>query len=326
MAPVSLEERGRTFDLHGATVVQVPHYERFGLLRGLRPWRQAALDVIQGVGADVVHGQSILTGGAIAAAIDGGVAGVVTARGNLRRDTLDASDRATTRVRVMLAERMIRHILANVDSVVNVHPDWRVNLPCKPRASVHIPNIVDDAFFAAPRAPVGRRVLYCGGTRRIKGADVLEAAWHLVHRSAPDAVLRCVGWPADSPPPDIVNVETSGSVGPQQLAEEMSVSQLVVIPSRYEVSPIVLAEAWAAGVPAVVTDAGGMATLAPGAALVVRSESPPALAEAIVSVLDGALDTSGYVDVGRARAERHRASEVVASHLSLYDSLLAHER
>ena len=51
-------------------------------------------------------------------------------------------------------------------------------------------------------------------------------------------------------------------------------ASVVVIPSRYEVSPILLAEAWAAGNTVVATDAGGLAALAPGRARVVLPDDP----------------------------------------------------
>ena len=55
-----------------------------------------------------------------------------------------------------------------------------------------------------------------------------------------------------------------------------------------------LAEAWAVGTPVILTDAGGMASLPPGAALVVPSESPSSLGRAIVDVLTGVVDPTEY--------------------------------
>jgi hypothetical protein len=322
VAPAPAHERAETVRLHGADVVVVPHDQRLLVPRRMRPWRQAGVRVVEALDADLVHGQGVVTGGVVAAGVSETIPRVVTARGNARRDTLAAYDGIPGRVRAAMGDRLIASILRNIDVTVGVHPDWRVNLPAEPEVFVHIPNIVDDAFFEVDRVPVSGRVLFCGGTRRIKGFDVLAAAWPSVRKAVPDAMLRVVGWPDGAEVPQLTGVETIGALGPEGLAAEMARAAVVVLPSRYEVAPILLAEAWAARTPVASTDAGGMASLAPGAATVVPSDSPPALAAALVDVLSDVGDTSELVEVGRRRAEPHRTSAVVAAHLALYDDLL----
>jgi glycosyltransferase involved in cell wall biosynthesis len=295
----------------------VSHDQRFSLLRGIRPWRVAGARVVRELGPDVVHGQGILVGGVVAAAVPGPPR-IVTARGNARRDTLEAYRGVGARLRASLRDHYASRVVRSVDAIVGVHPDWRINLPVEPRRLVHIPNIVDEVFFSVQRAPVGETVLYCGGTRRIKGWDLLEAAWGDVRRAVPGAELRVVGWPDDTGPPELPGIDVEGPLDAERLAAAMAAARLVVIPSRYEVAPIVLAEAWASGTPVVATSAGGMASLAPGAAILVPPESPRALAQAIVGALDGTLETAQFVDSGRTRAQRHRAVAVAAAHVALY--------
>jgi glycosyltransferase involved in cell wall biosynthesis len=308
VAPAPPEDSDATHLLHGAEVLRVSHDARLSLLRDMRPWRVAAGRVIDALEADVIHGQGILIGGVVAADVSPRPR-LVTARGNQRRDTLAAYPGARGRLRAALGDRIVRRVVRSVDLVVDVHPDWRVNLPLEPSRLAYIPNIVDAAFFAAVRSPVEHTVLYCGGTRRIKGWDILERAWWEVNRALPDARLRVVGWPEEAPPPDLPNVVVRSALSAEQLAEEMAAAELVVIPSRYEVAPIVLAEAWAAGTPAVATSAGGMASLAPAAALVVPPESPGPLARAVIDILSGAVDTSTFVECGRGPGAPHPAAQ-----------------
>lgn len=305
----------------GATLIFVPHDQRYMIPRRMAPWRKAAVPVVESLRPDVVHGQGIVTGGVVAAGVRGDVPRVVTARGNARQDTLAAYHGTAGRIRAALRDRLIDEVIGGTDVVISVHPDWRVNLPRLPQHLVFIPNIVDDAFFSVSRTPTAGRVIYCGGNKRIKGYDVLEAAWPIVLQAIPDASLRLLGWPADTPPISGDAIEWRGVLGPEALAREMARAAVVVIPSRYEVSPIVLAEAWASGTPVVCTDAGGMASLAPGAARVVPTASVDALAQAIVETLAGDLDVAELVAAGRERAGRHRASAVVDAHVSLYASL-----
>lgn len=321
VAPTERHVPEERLHVDGATLIFVPHDQRYMIPRRMAPWRKAAVPVVESLRPDVVHGQGIVTGGVIAAGVTGDVPRVVTARGNARQDTLAAYNGAAGRIRALLRDRLIDGVIDGTDVVVSVHPDWRVNLPRPPQHLVFIPNIVDDVFFSVSRTPAARRVIYCGGNKRIKGYDVLGAAWPSVLQAVPDASLRLVGWPPGAPPISADAVEWTEVLGPEALAREMASAAAVVIPSRYEVSPILLAEAWASGTPVVCTDAGGMASLAPGAAHVVPVESVDALARAIVDTLAGGSDVAELVATGRERADRHRANAVVDAHLSLYASL-----
>ena len=319
VAPAFLGERPTADPVDGVEVVFVPHDRRLSLLRGMRPWREAALQRVGEVEPDVVHGQGILTGGVVAAATDR--PRLVTARGNARRDTLAAYRGVTGRVRAAMRDRLARGVVDAVDVLVGVHPDWRVNLPVQPRRLEYIPNIVDEAFFSVARKPAARTVLYCGGPRRIKGWDLLQSAFEGVLHELPDAQLHAVGWPIDADRPNVPGVQVSAPLSPHELARAMAASDVVVLPSRYDVSPILLAEAWATGTPVIATTAGGLAALAPGAAVVVPPESPPALAQAMLAVLRGEIDTSELVRVGFERAAQHRGGSVVEAHLALYAEL-----
>jgi glycosyltransferase involved in cell wall biosynthesis len=104
----------------------------------------------------------------------------------------------------------------------------------------------------------------------------------------------------------------------------MARAAVVVIPSQFEVSPIVLAEAWAASVPVVAARVGGIPPLATGAALLVDREAH-ALVGGLVTALTRREDVVELVAEGRRRAEAHRPDAVVSAHLELYEQLAANE-
>jgi glycosyltransferase involved in cell wall biosynthesis len=324
VAPATLDEPPRSIEMHGAEVLVVPHAQRLMLPRRLGPWRSVAIPIVNRLEADIVHGQGVVEGGVIAAGASPAMARVVTARGNLRRDTLAQRPGLGGRARAGILDRLAASVIGSVDVTVDVHPDWRVNLPRQPGRLVHIDNIVDGAFYRVTRDPVEGRVLYCGGSRRIKGHDVLAASWRQVLRRHPRAQLRFVGWPNGTPPPDLPSIRVTGAVSAEELAVELGRASVVVIPSRYEVSPILLGEAWASGTPVVATTAGGLASLAPGASRVVQSESSAALAGALIDALapEAAEQTADLVAAGRRRADAYREQAVVSRHLSLYGELL----
>ena len=262
--------------------------------------------------------------GAVGIGAGGGVPRVITAHGSATHDTVIGSTRLATRARNVILKKRIREAVRDADAVVGVHPDWRVNLPLPGARFVHIPNIVDTTYFGGQRRPVPGRVLFSGGSRRIKGWDILAAAWPHVERAVPEANLRVVGWPSRAPRPELQgSVEVNGQLSPQQMVAAMECAEVVVIPSRYEVAPVVLGEAWALGVPVVATSVGGIPGLAQDAAVLVPSEDPAALAEGIIRVLNTRVSHQKLVEEGLRRAQTFRGSSVVAAHLRLYEELLS---
>jgi glycosyltransferase involved in cell wall biosynthesis len=228
-------------------------------------------------------------------------------------------------VRAGARARLSGRAALRADVVVGVHPDWRVNIPSRPREFVYIPTIVDELFFQARRHPLPGRVLYFGGPGYIKGWDVLSKAWPLVANRIKGARLEAVGFPADyrlSTPSEVGRTtEIRGWLSARQTREAMERAALVVIPSRFEVASTVLAEAWAAAVPIVATAVGGTPALARGAAVLIPYGNPLALASAISDVLRRRVAVSHIVHEGLRRAQRHRSHLVVESHLRVYSAL-----
>ena len=310
----------------GLDVYRVPADDRWSLLRLLRPWRRRAQEQIGALGGEIVHGQGLIAGG-LAAADCRDMPRVVTAHGNAAADTRSAYRGLGAASRAALRDHLARSVARRVDAVVGVHPDRRLNVPCEPRRFVHIPNVVDDRYFSLERRTAPGLVVFAGGPRAIKGWDVLASAWPAVRRRVAGATLAVAGWPSSVGDPDVgdaerASVRTHRSLSPVAMADLLGRAAVVVIPSRFEVAPLLLAEAWAAGVPVVATSVGGIPSLAGGAAVLVEPGSSSALADGLVQALEQGDELQGLVAEGRRRAEGCRAEAVARAHLELYQELL----
>jgi glycosyltransferase involved in cell wall biosynthesis len=326
VAPEPARSGGGAVQLDGGgTLVSVSTGERWNLARSLQPWRRGARAVVERLGADIVHGQGLIPGGIAAASIKGRPR-VVTARGNMRADTMAEYQGLGAVVRARQRDRLARLAVERADVIVGVNPDWAINVPERPKRFAYIPNIVDGEFFDRAREPEPARVLFAGGGKLIKGWLLLAAAWPRVLSSLPHAILNTVGWHAGELPPAISpehqrSVVVERALSSSELAERMARAAVLVIPSEFEVSPIVLAEAWAMRLPVVAGRVGGIPALATGAAVLVEREVD-SLAEALITALSGGEEIDRLVAEGRRRAEAHRADAVATAHVSLYEELL----
>jgi glycosyltransferase involved in cell wall biosynthesis len=318
---------GRRWTQDGVSVESVPVPARAALLRLLRPWRSRAVEVLRGLETDVVHGHGLLVGGLVTADL-GSIHSLTTAYGDAGMDTRAAYRGADRVARTLLRNALARRAVRGNAVIASAHPDWSVNLPLAPERFVHIPSIVDPCFADVRHDPEPGRVVYVGGPARIKGWDVLRGAWPSIRAQVPEATLGSFGWSdpgaAGGRDDASLGVEYGCRLEPRLLAETMSRAAVVVIPSRYDVAPLVLAEAWTVGVPVVATTAGGLARLGDGAAILVPSEDPVALGRAITQVLRGDhAAVSGVVAEGARRALACTPDAVATAHLELYRELAA---
>ncbi|MEO6192747.1 MAG: glycosyltransferase family 4 protein [Thermoanaerobaculia bacterium] len=139
-----------------------------------------------------------------------------------------------------------------------------------PPERVHcVPLGADLGLFApaAVKAPAGEGAVFvfAGGASRVKGLDVLLAAFAGVHAAEPGARLLVIGPPGDASPllgpPVPAGVSVLGSVSQAELADRLRSADCLVLPSRNESFGMVVPEALAAGLPALVSDRVGAADL-----------------------------------------------------------------
>jgi glycosyltransferase involved in cell wall biosynthesis len=238
----------------------------------------------------------------------------------MREDTVAAYTGVGAAVRAHLRERLARVAFESADVVVSVNPDWKINLPAQPRRFEFIPNIVDEDFFAREHRPESGLVLFVGANKAIKGWDLLEEAWPRVLEAVPDARLHVIGWHGGAQPEPESSISVEPWMSSSELADRMVRASVLVIASEFEVSPTVLAEAWAVGVPVVATAVGGIPALATDAAVLVE-RTPDALASGVIAALSGGERIERLVAEATRRVERHRAAAVATAHKKLYEEL-----
>ncbi|HNS52176.1 MAG TPA: glycosyltransferase family 4 protein [Anaerolineae bacterium] len=206
------------------------------------------------------------------AAFDAGLPALVTVHGinalEAQVDPRGGALKAVLRTRIWgLAEH---RCLQRASDIVVISPFVREVIGPHTTARLHVvENPVHDDFFAVNPAPVPGKVLLVGSIQKRKG--ILEAiqAMHVVRRSMPQAELYLAGafTPAYREYGDLVRrtvaeagagsyVHFLGHAGHNTLVEAYRTSQVFVLPSYLEASPVVLAEAMTAGLPSVVSDIG----------------------------------------------------------------------
>jgi len=160
----------------------------------------------------------------------------------------------------------------------------------------------DDLWLSRLDAPVIAFVGRADDPR--KNVALLLQAFHLVRRELPAARLRLIGAPPNEPA--AAGVEIAGVV--EEIAPLLRESTLLVLPSFQEGFGIVVAEALACGVPAVVTPSGGPEAIvrASGAGRVMTSWSERELADTLIELLGSPALLADMRNRGRAYVqEKH---------------------
>lgn len=164
-----------------------------------------------------------------------------------------------------------------------------------------------------PRQPIPGRLLFIGRLAEKKGVDVLLRAVAQVPRAK---VVLVGGGPEESHLRQQTaklgieqQVEFLGQQTRPRVMEEMRLAHAVVIPSKVardgdrEGTPVVMAEAMAAGVPVIASNLAGLGEhiVSGQSGLLVEPGSTDSLTQALVALLHGALDLDLWVE----NAQRH---------------------
>ncbi len=172
------------------------------------------------------------------------------------------------------------------------------------RAGVPAERIVVKPNFAPdpgePRAGSRHGALFVGRLSEEKGGDVLTTAWRSV-----DYPLRIAG---DGPlAPQLrtrapANVTFLGQISPQDVRREMAAAAVLIVPSTcLEAFPLVLAEAFAAGLPVIVSDIGALQEIVEQGVTGVRVPvgQPDTLAAAVNGLVDDPETLNAYGSAAR---------------------------
>ncbi len=219
--------------------------------------------------------------------------------------------------------QFVRRVLGNVDHVIVLSEEARDALRSVVDVDVSIvPNPVSIDLEAPPAESAPPTALFAGAIGRRKGVDVLLDAWRLLLDRGVDGQLRIVGPHEDIKPPELPQMTIEPALNPNDVPGLLRTVRLIVLPSRAEAMPMILAESLAAGRPFVATAVGGVATLTPDPNMLVAVDDAPALASAIARYLDDAKAAGVAGRRGQKYIIETRSPGVIGAKLrAIYESL-----
>jgi len=202
----------------------------------------------------------------------------------------------------------------------------------------YVPNGVDSALFRVQRNAQARplmQFLCVGRLEHQKGLDILIEAASILREVKNDFCINIVG--DGTLREDLarqisersldVHVQLLGSVPRDELVAQYGSSDAFVLPSRWEGMPLTLLEAWAAGLPVIVTEVGGITQICTDGenALVLQPGDPLRLCRAMRLLMDHPdlgmrLGTEG----NHIARERYSWDRVIDTYHSLYLEAIEH--
>jgi len=218
---------------------------------------------------------------------------------------------------------------AGVVALTSHDRDVYVGLGVEPDRIAVIPPPSDDLGTTGREAArerlqiSGPLAVFAGVRRHYKGADVLYAAAPAIGARVENATIAFVGpGPALDAVPGI-DIRDAGEVDSATMADWIRAADVVVLPSQHEIFPIVILEAWSAGVPVVTSDIPALRHLVDvSGAGVATPRNPDSLAAAVAGLLDDDTRRQTLGRSGRAYWQANCSLDtIVAAHEKLYARL-----
>ena len=245
---------------------------------------------------------------------------------------------ASKRFLLTLNESIVKmnyHFADQVSSLCEFNKKWQVRLGAEAAKVAVVPNGCDAAVFHPGKASAPRplTVLTMARISPLKGIDVLIRAAAAVRAAIPEVRFRILGQPADKEYfqkclelADRLDVSSALEFGvtsdsPAAYRE----ADIFCLPSISEAMPYSILEAMLSGCPVVATDTGGISEMLAGCGVVVRPNDANALAEGILSLLQGVAGSSrrellSRTALIRAR-ERYTVQKCSGHFREIYDDL-----
>jgi glycosyltransferase involved in cell wall biosynthesis len=338
----SLQQPER-LEQQGVTVHLLPRFPRFEMAKNFRTYQAVLNRELAQIRPDVVHAQDATDHAYVA--LRSGYPAVVTVHG-VRRE--DGKYVGSWRVRLrnalysLLIERSImrntRHLIAISRYVTAYYakllrPDVQV---------YHVPNAIDATFFKLAKNANGAEtaasptILFAGRVIPRKRALDLVQAFARIAPQVPSAQLRIAGEYSSEKEyagairQAIQNAGLAGRVhllGPLPEADvlaEFAACDVLALPSAQETTPMVIAQAMAAGKPVVATSVGGVTEMVKDGetGCLVNVGDIDGLANALLCLLQ---DRSLRAKLGRAAsqfaAENYRADAVAGRTYEVYQKI-----
>jgi glycosyltransferase involved in cell wall biosynthesis len=273
--------------------------DRLGLITGWFLDVRKARKLVAALKPDIVHGQAFDRGDI---AVKCSPNSVVTVHGLPRAEMkLSARMDFGDKLRVKVVDAVVRRVLRRAKVVISISKYDMQELGHLIRGTpVSIANPTGLEFFAAaPPRPSETRVLFAGVLTPRKNVVGLLNAFAQIRQAVPEARLIIAG---PHPDPDYAqtvrdrvtslalgdSVDIVGLLDNDRLRHEIAAARAVVLFSRQETAPTIIAQAMAAGKPVVAARVGGVAEMVNDgeSGFVVESEDETALAERMLTLLN----------------------------------------
>lgn len=256
---------------NGVTVHVLPVHPRFEFAKNYHNYQTSVNRVLAKIQPDVVHAQESTTHAYIA--LRSGYPTVITVHG-IQREDIKHQGSLAHRMRNWLHNLVIerynlkhtRHLIAISQYVV----DYFSN---RLRADIqvyHVPNAIDKRYFNLAPLSDGHTILFAGRVIPRKRVLDLVKAFTQIAPLFPLAQLRIAGEYKSEPQytasvKDMISkakledrIYLLGPLPEEAILHEFAACDVLVLPSAQETTPMVIAQAMAAGKPVVATAVGGV--------------------------------------------------------------------
>ena len=241
-----------------------------------------------------------------------------------------------------LRSRLWRYVerrgLAAQKHIISISPYVRQMIEPLTKATIYdIDNPVDERFFKIERKPEPGRILCVGWINERKNTLGAVEAFADITGRYPQAKLVIAGQAKEQ---DYFNrikqrieqhgigdkVELLGHINHLQLADELARADVFLLPSRQENSPMAIAEAMAAGVPAIASNRCGMPYMVTEgkSGFLVEPESTEQIAGYLARLVDSRQLSQQMSQAGRKAAkERFHPHAVAQKTRAVYERIIA---
>ncbi|HEY0972675.1 MAG TPA: glycosyltransferase family 4 protein [Gemmatimonadales bacterium] len=211
--------------------------------------------------------------------------------------TFSFDDSLPARMKRGLSRSVVRFVSARADALKLQYPGQLDPLRIDPERAFVFHNFVSLNVGTPPADETGRYILFMGYPWKLKGVDVLIAAFRRIRDEFPDLRLKIVGHCPDRAPWEELRagderIEFHAGIPHRQALDLIAGCTMFVLPSRTEAMGRVALETMAAGRPVITSDVDGMPHYIRHGenGLLFRSEDDADLAEKMRMVLtDDAL-------------------------------------
>jgi glycosyltransferase involved in cell wall biosynthesis len=208
------------------------------------------------------------------------------------------------------------------------------------KASIHLlENIIHERYFAVERIKQGsiKKIVFVGTLINTKGVEELIAAFHIIAVEFPDTELHLIGTgtttyvdsvltPMIRSGPGRDQIILRGHLSENDIAELYAEAAMLVLPSYFDTSPNVVAEAMVSGVPVIGTDVGGIPFMVNTGktGTIVPLRDAQKLTESMKIYLSNPALAEKHAQAGRSEARtRYGEQRFVDQVLKIYRSIIA---